>query len=154
VKQCDTCTSYTCSHKNTNKLLRALTIRSKQDYTGELQLKASGRTLHMAMAARSFSNFCLSIMLYSTGSTIDLQADAGAMGPSGLLFAPSTLAPLLPLLYSNDGTQAIELLKKFLEAPLRQAPVHRVRRVPPPTPPSDWCSNIIGNRRLRVWWGL
>ena len=52
------------------------------------------------------------------------------MAPSGLLFASSTLAPLLPLLYGNDGTQAIELLKKFLEAPLRQAPVHRVRRVP------------------------
>jgi hypothetical protein len=94
-------------------------------------------------------------MLYSTGSTTDLQADAGAMDPSGLLFASSTLAPLLPLLYGNDGTQAIELLKKFLEAPLRQAPVHRVRRVPPPpTPPSDWCSNIIGNRWLRVRWGL
>jgi hypothetical protein len=96
-------------------------------------------------------------MLYSTGSTTDLQADAGAMDPSGLLFASSTLAPLLPLLYGNDGTRAIEhdLLKKFLEAPLRQAPVHRVRRdPPPPTPPSDWCSNIIGNRWLRVRWGL
>jgi hypothetical protein len=111
----------------------------------------------MAMGARSFSNFCLSIMLYSTGSTTDLQADAGAMDLSGLLFASSTLAPLLPLLYGNDGTRAIEhdLLKKFLEAPLRQAPVHRVRRdPPPPTPPSDWCSNIIGNRWLRVRWGL
>jgi hypothetical protein len=58
----------------------------------------------MAMALRSFSNFCLSIVLHSTGSTTDLEADAGAMAPSGLLFASSTLAPLLPLLYGNDGT--------------------------------------------------
>jgi hypothetical protein len=79
------------------------------------------------------------------------------MAPSGLLFASSTLDPLLPLLYGNDGTRAIEhdLLKKFLEAPLREAPVHRVRRVPPsPTPPSDWCSNLISNHWLRVRWGL